>query len=621
MSDPKEYLTTNVAQDIFSISDKDICLARYPHLNLQVLKVRKIGVKDDEKAKVRFTLSDGTYTLQGVYTHNTSDSENPASQLAVGTVLKITNYEAFVMPPGKPVLLFENWEISHSAIGKLGSPTVLKMSESGGDDSTTAGQQQQTANNSNGNGNGNSSNNNNGSIIPKEEPKSAPKPASKPTSGSTKTSKAQVTPIEYLSPYANQWTIRARVTLKGDIKEFTSQKGIRGKLFNVNLLDESSEIRATGFTEAADKWFDYLQEGSVYYISKASVILANKRFSTLPNEYEIRFDRDTQIEKCDDEATAVPQMRYSFVGLNDLDSVESGANIDAIGVIKSVDDSQEITSKAGKTFEKRELHVVDNSKFGVNVTLWGNTAKEFNQEPGTVVALKGARVNDFNGKSLSVGFSTNMSFDPDIPESHNLKGWFDSGGKDEPFNTFKSNVTSGDNVLKSADVITIAKAKDDNLGQSGDDDFFNIKGTVNYIKSTQLSYPACITEGCKKKVVEETDGQYRCEKCNISMKEPKFLYLMSPVVEDHTGRFWLNCFDEVAEKIMGIPANELIQEGDDEKINKAIANALGYEYKFRVKARPDTYNDQGGVRYQAAGIAPLDFVAESAKLIELINKY
>jgi hypothetical protein len=170
MGDSKEYLTTNVVKDIFDINDKDICLSRYPYLKLQVLKLRVISVQEGEKAKVRFTLSDGTYTVQGVYTHSTPDTDNAASQLSIGTVLKITNYEAFVMPPGKPVLLFETWEVASPAMGKLGSPAVLKMDENPAAEQKVKPDPEPVQKQST----------DNGSIIPKEETKSAPKPASKP---------------------------------------------------------------------------------------------------------------------------------------------------------------------------------------------------------------------------------------------------------------------------------------------------------------------------------------------------------------------------------------------------------------------------------------------------------
>lgn len=103
-----------------------------------------------------------------------------------------------------------------------------------------------------------------------------------------------VYPIEGLSPYSSKWTIKARVTQKSAIKEYSTPKG-EGRLFNVTLMDESGEIRATGFNQVVTEFYDRLQEGKVYYISKARVNLAKKKFSPLNNEYELGLEKNTEI--------------------------------------------------------------------------------------------------------------------------------------------------------------------------------------------------------------------------------------------------------------------------------------------------------------------------------------
>ena len=111
---------------------------------------------------------------------------------------------------------------------------------------------------------------------------------------------ANVYPIEALSPYAHKWTIKARVTNKSAIKTWHNKNG-EGKLFSVNLLDESGEIKATGFNDQCEALHDEFQEGSVYYItSPCRVQLAKKQFSNLNNDYELTFERDTQVEKVND---------------------------------------------------------------------------------------------------------------------------------------------------------------------------------------------------------------------------------------------------------------------------------------------------------------------------------
>lgn len=65
----------------------------------------------------------------------------------------------------------------------------------------------------------------------------------------------------------------------------------------MNLLDESGEIKMTGFNAECDAWYNVLQEGSVYYISSpCKVNMAKKQFSNLNNDYELVLERDTVIE-------------------------------------------------------------------------------------------------------------------------------------------------------------------------------------------------------------------------------------------------------------------------------------------------------------------------------------
>lgn len=119
--------------------------------------------------------------------------------------------------------------------------------------------------------------------------------SSRPNTNSS--SHANIYPIEALSPYAHKWTIKARCTNKSEIKTWHNKNG-EGKLFSVNLLDESGEIKATGFNDQCDALYEIFQEGRVYYVSApCRVQLAKKQFTNLANDYELSFERDTQVEK------------------------------------------------------------------------------------------------------------------------------------------------------------------------------------------------------------------------------------------------------------------------------------------------------------------------------------
>lgn len=113
----------------------------------------------------------------------------------------------------------------------------------------------------------------------------------------TSSQHSNIYPIEALSPYAHKWTIKARCTHKSDIKTWHNKNG-EGKLFSVNLLDESGEIRGTGFNDQCDSLYELFQENRVYYItSPCRVQLAKKQFSNLNNDYELTFERETLVEK------------------------------------------------------------------------------------------------------------------------------------------------------------------------------------------------------------------------------------------------------------------------------------------------------------------------------------
>ena len=64
-------------------------------------------------------------------------------------------------------------------------------------------------------------------------------------------------------------------------------------------------------------------------------------------------------------------------------------------------------------------------------TLWGAEAEGFDGSNHPVVAMKGVKVSDFGGRSLTTQFTTQMAIDPDISEAHQLRGWFDNVGKNE----------------------------------------------------------------------------------------------------------------------------------------------------------------------------------------------
>lgn len=289
----------------------------------------------------------------------------------------------------------------------------------------------------------------------------------------------------------------------------------------MTLMDETGEIRATGFNDAVDTYYNMLEEGKVYFISRARINIAKKQFSNVNNEYEIMLEANSEIEPCDDDS--VPQVKYNFKQLANLDEVQKDAIVDVIGVVKEVHDLGSVTSKATqKPFAKRDIMLVDQSGQSVRLTLWGRTAETFQASDEPVIAFKGVKVGDFGGRSLSMFSSATMSVNPDISEAHVLRGWYDAEGRNKAYNTFSNaSVNGGMSAVKPSELKSIGEAKDQGLGMSDKVDYFTTTATIMFIKQETFSYPACANpdQSCNKKVIDEGQG-WRCEKCERSWPSP-----------------------------------------------------------------------------------------------------
>lgn len=93
------------------------------------------------------------------------------------------------------------------------------------------------------------------------------------------------TPIRALNSFVPEWKIKAKISNKGEIKRWSNARG-EGYLLNINLIDLNGDmIQATFFKEAVDKFEPILDEGAVYTFSNGSIKNANKKFTTIQNDF------------------------------------------------------------------------------------------------------------------------------------------------------------------------------------------------------------------------------------------------------------------------------------------------------------------------------------------------
>lgn len=443
---------------------------------------------------------------------------------------------------------------------------------------------------------------------------------------------ARIIPISALNPYQGRWAIKARVTAKGDLRRYNNARG-DGKVFSFDLLDsDGGEIRATCFNAVVDRFYDVIEVGKVYLISKGSLKPAQKNFNHLKNEWEIFLEATSTVDLCQDEDVSIPQQQFSFRPISDIENAENNSILDVIGIVVSVNPSVPILRKNGMETQRRILNLKDGSGRTVEVTLWGEFCNREGQKLQEMVdsgffpalAVKAGKVSDFSGKSLGTISSTQLFLNPDIPEAQNLRKWFDFGGKNAASLCIsRENMRGGsENEVRK----TLSQIKDEGLGRSDKPDWITVKATITFIKTDSFFYTACPLmigdRQCNKKVTK-SNSRWICDRCNQEFEECEFRYLLQAQIQDHTGIIWVTAFQESGEEMMGISAKEMfmLKEQDDDRFREIVRSRLFNQLLFRLKIKEELYGDEQRVKITVVKAEKVNYSSESKYLLNFLSNF
>lgn len=446
---------------------------------------------------------------------------------------------------------------------------------------------------------------------------------------------ARVIPIAALNPYQGRWAIKARVTSKGDLRRYNNARG-DGKVFSFDLLDsDGGEIRATCFNAVVDRFYDTIEVGKVYLISKGALKPAQKNFNHLNNEWEIFLEATSTVTPCPEEDNSIPQQQFNFRPISEIENAENNTILDVIGIITLVNPTITILRKNGMETQRRILNLKDISGRSVDLTLWGDFCNREGRELQEMVefgffpilAVKAGKVNDFGGKSVGTISSTQLFINPDFPEAQSLRQWFDTGGKNIASQSISGEVVpaSFQNEVRK----TISQIKDEGLGRSDKPDWVTIKATLSFIKTDNFCYTACPLmigdRKCSKKVTRSGNGQWCCDRCNQEFEECDYRYLLQVQVQDHTGITWLTVFQESGEEILGCPARDIYllkhEEHDDDQFAEIMRRPLFEQYIFRLKIKEEMYGDEQKLKITVLKAERVNPSSESRYLLDLISRF
>ena len=180
-------------------------------------------------------------------------------------------------------------------------------------------------------------------------------------------------PIKCLNVLTNDWCIKARVFKKSVLRTYKNAKG-EGHILTLDLIDkEGTIIQGTMFNENAKKWFEIIQENKVYTFSGGKISLANKKFTSIKNDYCITFDLNTKINEVSEDSK-IKQMGFDFTQIKQIPELMQNKTIDVIGVIIKVHPLSSINLKTGVSKEKKTFEIADDSNSSIEITIWGQAA-------------------------------------------------------------------------------------------------------------------------------------------------------------------------------------------------------------------------------------------------------
>jgi len=419
-------------------------------------------------------------------------------------------------------------------------------------------------------------------------------------------------PISELSSYNadRRWTIRARVQNKSVVR--TWEKGSStGKVFSTDLVDaDGSEIRASFFQEAVDKFNDMLKVDKIYTFSRGNVRIANRQFNSCNHRYELSFDKLAEVKEVTDGAQIQAVGNLSLTSLRALKTMRLPSTVDLCGIVVHFGDVVQFTSRNNRDLVKRDITIVDDTATSLVVAIWGEKAQQkdaaFAGKPP--VCLKRVLITERNnGLQGSLAPNGAMLLRPiegiGSSEAKKVSQWWEQGGSSQSL--AKLTTEGGGYSARAKPIADLASLRREATAVTTPE-LYTISGCrlafVNTKKQGDpqpVTYKACQemrqpeNRLCNKKL--EPSGV--CPACNRPGKAAARFNLRCQFY-DLTDGLWLTTFHEGAEKLVGMQAEKVHAMEQTEDGRRELEDTLSKLYferplKITVRAKMDNFSNNG----------------------------
>ena len=451
--------------------------------------------------------------------------------------------------------------------------------------------------------------------------------ATSPTSGKKTMS------IASLNPYMGAWCVKAKLAVKGNVRTFRNAKG-EGKVMTIELVDESgTAIQATMWKDAIDMYDQILEVGKVFYVGKGTLRPANKQYSNCSNDYEMSLDGRCEIELCTDAVDMSKMARaYELVKIDALAQKIGGrGSVDVLAVVQSVGELGSVRRKSdNEEIQRRDVVLVDDTKKSVTLTLWNALAVEQGEQlanlTNPIIAVRGLRVTDYNGVSLSTVARSELFVEPttaDVAEKvTQLRDTFDPAAEVVAAGAGLATARGPGGSGSATERTTLHAMQPELLAPAtANAQMGLVNATTCLIKADQpMYYAACPEEGNNKKVVEE-GGKWFCEATQKSYDTCRRRYIMRMKVQDASGAGWVNVFHDQAVAMLGMEAEELhtMRTNDPAAYERAVKRAQFSDWSLKLKSKTEEYQGESRRRLTVVHCAKPDYAAEAKHLLGLIQ--
>ena len=116
------------------------------------------------------------------------------------------------------------------------------------------------------------------------------------------------------------------------------------------------------------------------------------------------FEKSAQIVEADDDGSiASMDQAFDFSTIKSIEDCNAGSNrtLDILGLIIDVSEPETVKLKSMREKLRKYVTLVDETSYSIVVTLWGEICEKSVLSPGDIIAISGARISDYGGKSLN----------------------------------------------------------------------------------------------------------------------------------------------------------------------------------------------------------------------------